>query len=173
MEEKFKNKRVINKNNIRSVRISKEEDPVTQFFSKKDNLPLEGEYYNETEESLIWYQNGVIHRDEIDPQTGLYLPAMEKITGTKCWLIQGHFNRKDGGPAVEYLDGTKQWLLNGLAHREDGPAFENSYGIKEWYLNGFESSEEEVMTRWIIKQELEQLTQSMTQINGETKKIKL
>jgi len=86
---------------------------------------------------------GGLHRDEIDPETGLTLHAVEYPGGNKEWW-QNDILHRDDGPAVEYADGFKWWYLNGKLHREDinpetgltMPAVEYTNGTKEWYLNG-------------------------------------
>ena len=70
-----------------------------------------------TSGNKFWVLNGKLHREDINPETGLTCPA------------------------IEYADGDKRWYLNGNRHREDGPAIENANGTKYWYLNGNQYSE--------------------------------
>jgi len=55
---------------------------------------------------------GGLHRDEIDPETGLTLHA------------------------VEYPGGNKEWWQNDILHRDDGPARETMYGETYYHING-------------------------------------
>jgi hypothetical protein len=55
--------------------------------------------------------------------------------GTKIWLNISGLAHKDDGPAVEQSDGTNIWYINGKIHREDGPAIEYADGGKRWYIN--------------------------------------
>lgn len=54
-----------------------------------------------------------------------YLPSKDR----------SHWHRLDG-PAIENISGTKQWWINGKRHRIDGPAIEYVNGRKEWWING-------------------------------------
>ncbi len=47
---------------------------------------------------------------------------------------QGLLHRTDG-PAIEWVSGTKSWWINGQLHREDGPAIEWPDGTKQWWIN--------------------------------------
>ena len=51
------------------------------------------------------------HRDEKDPETGLYLPAVVKNDNTKLWYKNDKLDRTDG-PAIEWGDGKKEWIVN-------------------------------------------------------------
>ena len=81
---------------------------------------------------------GQLHRDDG--------PALENISGRKCWYQNGLLHRTDG-PAVEWANGTKYWFRYGRLHRTDGPAIEwvftNGYINKEWYIDDTELTEEE------------------------------
>ena len=79
-----------------------------------------------------WYLNGKLHREDINPETGLTCPAVEYANGNKEWYLNGKLHREDG-PAVEYAN--KYWYLNDKLHREDGPAVEYANGDKYWCLN--------------------------------------
>ena len=61
-------------------------------------------------------------------------PAIEYLSGSKEWWINGKWHREDG-PAFEYVSGYKAWLINGKYHRIDGPAIESANGIKSWYYH--------------------------------------
>ena len=80
-----------------------------------------------TKESIKWYRNEELHRDDG--------PAIEYVNGTKYWYRNGEFHRDDG-PAIECANGTKVWYQNGWPHRVDCPAIEYANGTKEWYRNG-------------------------------------
>ncbi len=62
--------------------------------------------------------------------------------GTRAWRRNGLAHREDG-PAYEWADGTRSWYRNGLAHREDGPAYEWADGTRWWCLDGVNMSEDE------------------------------
>jgi len=62
-------------------------------------------------------------------------PAVEYLTGTKEWFINGLAHREDG-PAKEYSSGSKEWFINNVLHRTGGPAREMSDGLKEWWVEG-------------------------------------
>lgn len=63
-------------------------------------------------------------------------------SGTREWYRNGLAHREDG-PAYEGADGARWWYRNGLLHREDGPAIEAADGAREWWLNGFNVTEDE------------------------------
>ena len=81
---------------------------------------------------------GQIHRDDG--------PALETISGRKCWYQNGLLHRTDG-PAVEWANGTKYWYRCRRLHRTDGPAIElvftNGYISKAWYIDDTELTVEE------------------------------
>lgn len=82
---------------------------------------------------MIFYKSGP-HRNsklQLHKDDG---PAVEYITGTKYWYINGKLHRIDG-PAVEHADGGKEWYQNGQRHRLDGPAIIWSSEHKDWYIN--------------------------------------
>jgi hypothetical protein len=58
-----------------------------------------------------WFRNDFLHRDEIDPKTGLSLPAIIFADGQKGWFINGRLYREDG-PAIEYPDGKTRYYIN-------------------------------------------------------------
>ena len=45
------------------------------------------------------------------------------------------YHRLDG-PAIEGLSGSKEWRVDGKLHRLDGPAVEYVGEYKSWYING-------------------------------------
>lgn len=112
-------------------------DGTTKLWFKDDQLHKEDGPAVEitTDSTKLWYQYGEYHRDEIDPETGLSLPA------------------------IEYSSGTKEWYINGKCHRFDGPAIEYEDGDKEWFLDGKQTTEEEVMNRWEIIKEQNRLSE--------------
>jgi hypothetical protein len=89
-----------------------------------------------TGSQIHWYRaddtrNIIYHRDELDPKTGLSLPAYEDERGYKSWWLNGNRHRLDG-PAIEFY---------GNRHRLDGPAIEfcgNQYGqaYNQYWING-------------------------------------
>ena len=97
-------------------------------FSKQlDFKILFGYSIKITKESIKWYRNEELHRDDG--------PAIENADGDKAWYRNGLLHRDDG-PTVEWADGDKEWWRNGQRHREDGPAVEYANGTKEWWQNG-------------------------------------
>jgi hypothetical protein len=88
----------------------------------------------ENDGSILWYQNGQLHR--------LDGPAFEYVSGSKFWYQNGVYHRVDG-PAVEWANGFKAWYQNGKPHRLDGPAIEYPDGAKFWYIEGKKYTEEE------------------------------
>jgi hypothetical protein len=66
-------------------------------------------------------------------------PAVEWISGTKEWFIDGKRHRKDG-PAAEYPLGGRYWFINGKHHRLNGPASISSAGTKTWWISDVEYS---------------------------------
>jgi len=56
-------------------------------------------------------------------------------TGTIRYYNENDELHREGGPAVEYMSGTKVWYVNGKRHRLDGPSFEYFDNQKLWYLN--------------------------------------
>ena len=88
-----------------------------------------------TSGNKFWVLNGKLHREDINPETGLTMPAVEYTNGTKEWYINDKLHR-EGGPAIEYSNGSKEWYLNGNLHRKDGPAVEFADGRTYYYING-------------------------------------
>lgn len=64
-----------------------------------------------------------------------YTGIIDQEDGTKQWYKKGLAHREDG-PAFECCNGTRQWLIEGKFHRTDGPAIEYANGAKAWYING-------------------------------------
>src|SRR5271165_3270221 len=100
----------------------------------------------ETNGNKFWYLNGQLHRVEINPETGLTMPAVEYANGTKYWYLNGLLHRVEVNPetgltmpAVEYASGDKCWYLNGKRNRIDGPACQYtnySNGTTQYWING-------------------------------------
>ncbi len=53
-----------------------------------------------------------------------------------------NFHREDG-PAVEFISGSKVWYINGLCHRADGPAVVWHTGYRSYWLMDKEFSYED------------------------------
>ena len=53
---------------------------------------------------------------------------------------------REDGPALELVSGTKYWYINGKRHRIDGPAIEWVDGHKSWYINDIHYSHED----WLV-----------------------
>ena len=71
----------------------------------------------ETNGNKFWYLNGQYHRVEIDPETGLTMPAVEYANGTKLWYLNNKLHRIDG-PACEYANGTIEYWIDGNLIRQ-------------------------------------------------------
>jgi hypothetical protein len=88
----------------------------------------------------IIYQNnkGQFHR--------LDGPAIEYLSGSKVWFVDGKLHRENG-PAREWADGGKEWWVNGKRHRQEGPAIEYIKWQSVWYLNDvrFKKSEHNII----------------------------
>jgi len=84
--------------------------------------------------SIKYYLNDRFHREDG--------PAIEYLSGTKYWCINGEMHRDGNLPAVEFSNGDKFYYIHGKAHREDGPASEYVNGTKFYYLDGIEFSEQ-------------------------------
>jgi hypothetical protein len=74
----------------------------------------------------FWYKNGKSHRDDIDLDTGLTLPAEIWENGPKFWYKDGEKHHVDIDPdtglifpAIIYSNGTKYWYKDGEKHRDD------------------------------------------------------
>lgn len=87
-------------------------------------------------------ESNFFHREEVDSDTRLSLPAVEHIDGNKWWYVNDMLHREevdsDTGlslPAIEHEDG-KWWYVNDVRHREDGPAIEHSDGSTTYYIEG-------------------------------------
>lgn len=90
-----------------------------------------GEYISYTNNSVNYYTDGILHRDD-GPAVIKYDPY---ATGnvTKYWYSRGKRHRTDG-PAVEGPNTI--WYNNDKVHRTDGPAVIYHTGMKVWYRNG-------------------------------------
>jgi ribosomal protein L25 (general stress protein Ctc) len=55
---------------------------------------------------VIWYKNGLIHRDND-------LPAVIYSNGAKYWYQNSLWHRDNDLPAVVYPNGLKHWYQNG------------------------------------------------------------
>ena len=78
--------------------------------------------------TMIWYKNGMIHRDND-------LPA-KIVKGDELWYKNGLLHRENDLPAVNRLNGCQKWYKNGKLHRESGPAVIDRFGNQQWYNNG-------------------------------------
>jgi uncharacterized membrane protein (UPF0127 family) len=97
-----------------------------------------------------WLKNGKIHRYEIDPKTGLILPAIICYNGIKCYYKDGFIHRDDIDPDTgltfhannTYC--TKIWFKYGEFYRYDidpDTGFTLPYTMcnncgKRWYKDG-------------------------------------
>jgi len=65
-----------------------------------------------TSGNKFWVLNGKLHREDINPETGLTCPAIEYFNGDKRWYLNDKLHREDG-PAIEYANGgTEYWISN-------------------------------------------------------------
>ena len=62
--------------------------------------------------------------------------------------------------------GDKSWWLNYKLHREDGPAIEDVDVGESWYLNGEEVTEEEVISKKIRKDALDEISRLGQEIDA-------
>jgi hypothetical protein len=63
----------------------------------------------------LWLKDGKKHRDDIDHNTGITLPALIYKNGIKCWYKNGKLHCDDIGltlPAIIYENGSKIWYKN-------------------------------------------------------------
>jgi hypothetical protein len=80
--------------------------------------------------TLVWYKNGVYHRDGDKP-------AWIRANGTLEWWKNDQNHRDSDKPAEICADGTLEWWKNGLWHRDgDKPAEINANGTLIWLKNG-------------------------------------
>ena len=97
------------------------------------------------------YKEGKIHRDHVDPITGLTLPAIIWADGTQFWYKEGKQHRDDVDPlialtlpAVIWADGLQIWYKEGKVHRDEVdpetglslPAQIWADGRQYWYKEG-------------------------------------
>ena len=76
--------------------------------------------YIDKNETIKWYKNGKLHRDDD-------LPAVIWKEGTQEWYQHG-LRHRENNPAIIRKDSLYAWWLNGNCHREDGPAITHVYG---------------------------------------------
>lgn len=104
--------------------------------------------------SLRWYKDGVLHREND-------LPAIQWYDGSYEWYENGQRHRNNA-PAVIYLDGRQGWYQHGKLHREEGPAFEKpSIMKKEWWIHGEELTQKEFKNYLAKKQLNESLHENL------------
>jgi hypothetical protein len=128
-----------------------EQRSFTQYILKQTNTPIEGLCDWEQYGIIMWLKNGFLHHREIDPKTGLTLPAM----------IQGKM---------------LAWYKEGLRHREDGPAIiDPDDGTEDYWLNGkqFSKKEYEQQPLVIMHKEKKLLEQTIKTPEHEIKKVKV
>ena len=106
-------------------------------------MPNQSECKIDANGHKYWYLNDRLHRVEVNPQTGLTMPAVEYTNGSKSWCLNGQCHRVEINPetgltmpAIEYANGYKSWYLNDQRHRIDGPAVEYSNGATQYWING-------------------------------------
>jgi hypothetical protein len=99
---------------------------------------------------VSWSKRDVFHRNVVDPETGLHLPAVVRYTGARYWFHWGRFHRNDidARSGVHYPacvdNGLREWYLNGVRHRDDIdpmtgrhlPASIYASGTRLWYRDG-------------------------------------
>ena len=66
----------------------------------------------DTDGTKLWFLNGNLHREDINPETGLTMPAIEWADGSKFWYSNDNRHRDDG-PAIEFADGRTKYYING------------------------------------------------------------
>ena len=67
--------------------------------------------------------------------------------GNKYWFNKKNQLHRINQPAVELMSGTRQWYMNGQLHRIDGPAIEFYDGDKHYYRHGERIITEEELER--------------------------
>lgn len=143
--------------------VTLDNDNSTRYYKKGTEIlhRLDGPAlyaYNRTE----WWVNDKLHR--------IGGPAVEWVSGSKEWYINGYPHRIDGpaielkrikewhvngklhrvdGPAIQYANGDYIWMVNGKCHKLDGPAVDYD-GTKEWWIDGKRMSpeKENIMNIW-------------------------
>lgn len=77
--------------------------------------------YIQTKEQ--WYKEGKLHRDTINPATGLTLPAIIYPNGYQSWYKDGLHHRDEVDPAtglplpaVIYANGNQSWYKEGVQY---------------------------------------------------------
>lgn len=96
--------------------------------------------YIDKNETIKWYKNGKLHRDDD-------LPAVIWKEGTQEWYQHG-LRHRENNPAIIRKDSLYAWWLNGNCHREDGPAITHVYGsyqnvFHEYFILGVKLTQEE------------------------------
>lgn len=80
-------------------------------------------------DSVIYYKNGLIHRDNDDP-------AIINTDGSQYWYCNGKLHRSCDNPAIIDRLNQKYWYYNGQLHRDSGPAVITEDNTHIWYQNG-------------------------------------
>lgn len=127
---------------------------VEQYIWYNSQVPLEGSYFDTKEKCLMHIKNGYLHYDEIDPKTGLIMPAFEKENNVKKWYKHGLFHRSESDPmtgltlpAIMWSNGHHLWYIDNKVHCEDGPAMKFDDGSQVWCKNNeMHRDEIDVMT---------------------------
>ena len=83
--------------------------------------------YEDSDSSLIWFQNNTIHRDGDKPA---YIDA----NGSLSWYQNDLLHRDGDKPAIIYSDGELGWWQNDQRHRICGPAVINPDGTLAWFI---------------------------------------
>jgi hypothetical protein len=91
----------------------------------------DGSHVKDINGSLVWYKNGLLHRDGD-------LPAFISSGGTLGWYKNGKYHRDGDKPAWIWPNGTLVWLKNGDWHRTTGPAIIYPNNKKEYWVNDIE-----------------------------------
>jgi hypothetical protein len=84
--------------------------------------------------TLMWYKNGVYHRDGDKP-------AVIHVD-TLSWWKNGKCHRDDEKPAWIDANGPIEWLKNGQWHRTTGPAKISPNNKHEYWINGVNITKE-------------------------------
>lgn len=106
--------------------------------------------YLEHDASECWYKDGALHREEIDPKTGLSLPAVIDVDGAMFWYKDGALHRDEIDPntglslPAAIRDNSMYWYKKGYCHRVEidpktgltAPAVIDFDGTQRWYKDG-------------------------------------
>ncbi len=87
---------------------------------------LNTDFISYDDSTQLWYQGGLIHRDDG--------PALICVNGDQHWYQHGTHHR-DGGPAIIYANGDQTWYQHGQCHRDGEPAVIRA-GEQHWYQHG-------------------------------------